>query len=51
MFKEIDQSISFSPVYPIAAGCVIVILLITGIVGWQIHRVMQTDPARTIAKE
>lgn len=30
---------------------IIQILLIFVIVGWQIHRVMQVDPAKIIAKE
>ena len=51
MFQEIDQSLSFSPICPIALGCTLVIILITAIVTLQIRRVMQTDPARTIAKE
>ena len=51
MFKEIDQSLSFSPICPIALGCTIVIILITAIVTLQIRRVMQADPAQTIAKE
>ena len=46
-----ELSISFSPVLPIALGCFLVISLIIGIVGVQIHRVMQADPSTTIAKE
>ncbi|MDE5881236.1 MAG: FtsX-like permease family protein [Muribaculaceae bacterium] len=40
-----------SPVGPIILGIAIVTLLILLIVGWQIHRVMQVDPAKIIAKE
>ncbi len=47
----IITEISFSPVMPIILGCSIVILLIFLIVGLQIHRMMQVDPAKIIAKE
>lgn len=42
---------SLSPVAPILFGCLTVMILIFSIVGWQIHSMMQTDPAKIIAKE
>ncbi|MDE5795415.1 MAG: ABC transporter permease [Muribaculaceae bacterium] len=47
----IPESIHLSPVGPIILGSSIVILLVISIVWWQIHRVMQVDPAKIIAKE
>ncbi|MDE6341529.1 MAG: hypothetical protein K2K93_04360, partial [Muribaculaceae bacterium] len=46
-----SESLHISPVGPIILGCAIVITLIFIIVAWQIHRMMQVDPARIIAKE
>ena len=40
-----------SPVMPIVLGCLTVVLITAIIVCWQIHRVMQADPVRIIAKE
>ena len=40
-----------SPFGPIILGSAIVILLISVIVGWQIHRVMTPNPSDIIAKE
>ena len=40
-----------SPVMPIVLGCLTVVLITAIIVCWQIHRVMQANPARIIAKE
>ena len=50
-FIENHPGASLSPVAPILSGCLTVILLIFAIVGWQIHRMMKTDPAKIIAKE
>ncbi len=49
--KEIVPISDLSPLGAILIGCLIVILLIFTIVVWQIHRVLQTDPAKIIAKE
>ncbi len=51
IIDSMNLSITLSPVMPIIFGCAIVILLIFLIVGWHIHRVMQVDPAKIIAKE
>lgn len=48
---SVPKSIHLSPVGPLILGITIVILLIITIVGWQIHRVMQVNPAKIIAKE
>ncbi|MDE5850819.1 MAG: ABC transporter permease [Muribaculaceae bacterium] len=45
------ESLHLSPAGPILLGSAIVIVLIFSIVVWQIHRVMQTDTAKIIAKE
>ncbi len=50
-YNDVDLSSTLSPVWPIILGILIVIALVLLIVGWQIHRVMQTDPAKVIAKE
>ncbi|MDE6291604.1 MAG: ABC transporter permease, partial [Muribaculaceae bacterium] len=49
--KDISPDMNLSPAGPILLGSVIVIILIIAIVGWQIHRVMQVDTAKIIAKE
>ncbi|MDE6342133.1 MAG: ABC transporter permease, partial [Muribaculaceae bacterium] len=49
--NTIPQKAVLSPIWPIALGCSIIILLVIVIVAWQIRSVMQTDPARIIAKE
>lgn len=51
LIKEIVPSTILSPVGPIIIGSCIVILLIFAIVCWQIHRVVQVDPSKIIAKE
>ncbi|MDE5783247.1 MAG: ABC transporter permease [Prevotella sp.] len=59
MFNQLIEGIvtedvpgtTLSPVMPILLGIAIVTLLIFLIVGWQIHKVMQVDPAKIIAKE
>ncbi|MDE6337465.1 MAG: FtsX-like permease family protein [Muribaculaceae bacterium] len=51
MVKDALPDATLSPVGPIILGIAIVTLLILLIVGWQIHRVMQVDPAKIIAKE
>lgn len=52
MLKDMAPGIvSLSPLGPIILGSAIVILLIFAIVGWQIHKVMQVDTAKIIAKE
>ncbi|MDE6341330.1 MAG: ABC transporter permease, partial [Muribaculaceae bacterium] len=48
---SVPESTHLSPVGPIILGCAIVITLIFIIVGWQIHRMMQINPARIITKE
>lgn len=50
-FIESHPGASLSPIAPILSGCLTVIFLIFAIVGWQIHCMMQTDPAKIIAKE
>lgn len=45
------DSATLSPLMPIISGSSIVILLIIAIVDWQIHRVMQADTSKIIAKE
>ncbi|MDE6544408.1 MAG: ABC transporter permease, partial [Muribaculaceae bacterium] len=45
------EKLSFSPIGPIILGFLVVTMLITLIVGWQTHRVLQVDPAKIIAKE
>ena len=47
----IPERIRLSPVVSIIFGSVIIILLVFSIVGWQIHRIMQVDSAKIIAKE
>ena len=47
----VPLSIHLSPVVPIIFGSALIVLLVISIVGWQIHRVMQFDPAKIIAKE
>ncbi|MDE6023563.1 MAG: ABC transporter permease, partial [Muribaculaceae bacterium] len=47
----VQESANLSPVMPILLGSSIIIILIFTIVGWQIHRMMQVDPAKIIAKE
>ncbi len=49
--REVSSETALSPVVPIISGCLIVTVLILAIVGWQIHRTMQVDPAKIIAKE
>lgn len=49
--ESVTISTNISPVMPIILGSVIVMVLISVIVVWQIHRVMQVDPAKIIAKE
>lgn len=51
--SEIDPAAAetYSPYWLILFGCVIVILLIFIIVGIQINRVMQEDPAKLVSKE
>lgn len=49
--NEIVSLSSLSPTEPIVIGSLIVIILIFVIVSWQIHRVMQVNPAKIIAKE
>lgn len=46
-----EEDIPLSPASPVILAIVTVIILVVVIVGWQIHRVMQTDPAKVIAKE
>lgn len=48
---ELDPKSTLSPVWPIALGCIVVIVLILSIITYQIHKVMRIDPARIIAKE
>lgn len=48
---EIAPSSSISPVLPIFLGVAVIFMLIVVIVGWQIHRVMEVDPAKIITKE
>ncbi len=48
---ELPDPIKLLPSGPIVAGCLIVIVLIFLVVYGQIHRMMQTDPAKIIAKE
>lgn len=47
----IPDSCNLSPLGPIVLGSSIVILLVIAIVGCRIHRVMQVNPAKIIAKE
>lgn len=49
--QEISESVRFYPILLFMIGAIGVIALIFAIVFWQIHRVMQTDPAKIIAKE
>lgn len=49
--KDTSPEIILSPVTPIIFGSGMVILVIFLIVGCQIHKVMQTDPSKIIAKE
>ncbi len=49
--ESVTISTNLSPVMPIILGSVIVISLIFIIVAWHIHRVMQVNPAKIIAKE
>lgn len=49
--NDVAPEATLSPVVPIILGIAVIILLILLIVGWQIHRVMQVDPAKIIAKE
>lgn len=51
ILHEMAPSSSLSPTAPIILGCTLVILSIIIIVGWQIHRVMQENPSKIIAKE
>ncbi len=51
MLTELSPDNTLSPLWPIILGISIVILLIAIIVGWQIHKVMQVNPSRIIAKE
>lgn len=51
VLAEAFKGNALSPVMPIALGIAVVTLLIFLIVGWQIHRVMQVDPAEIIAKD
>ncbi|MDE6019341.1 MAG: ABC transporter permease [Muribaculaceae bacterium] len=46
-----DPGASLSPVVPILSGCLTVTIIIFATVCRQIHRMMQTDPAKIIAKE
>lgn len=51
LFHELSPESTLTPLLPIILGSGIVILLVFLIVGCQIHRVMQVDPAKIIAKE
>ncbi len=51
MLTELSPDNTLSPLWPIILGISIVILLIATIVGWQIHKVMQVNPSKIIAKE
>ncbi|MDE5881320.1 MAG: FtsX-like permease family protein [Muribaculaceae bacterium] len=51
LVQDMAPEATLSPVGPIILGSTIVVLLILLIVGWQIHKVMQIDPAKIIAKE
>lgn len=51
MVKDISSEINLSSFWPILFGCLTVIVMIFAIIGWQIHRMMQIDPAKIIAKE
>ncbi len=51
MLVELSPESTLSPLWPIILGVAIVILLIAAIVGWQIHKVVQVNPAKIIAKE
>lgn len=48
---EMPKDLIVSPIGPILLGIAVVTLLIILIVGWQIHKMMQADPAKIIAKE
>ncbi|MDE6521432.1 MAG: FtsX-like permease family protein, partial [Muribaculaceae bacterium] len=51
MLTELSPDSTLSPLWPIILGISVVILLIATIVGWQIHKVMQVNPSKIIAKE
>ncbi len=48
---DISPELKLSPVGPILFGIIFISLLILFIVGWQIYKMMQVDPAKIIAKE
>lgn len=48
---DIAPTSSLSPIWPIILGGSLVVLLIVTMVGSQIHKSMQVDPAKIIAKE
>ncbi len=51
MLVEIASVSTFSPLWPIILGVSVVTVLIISIVCWQIHKTMQVNPAKIIAKE
>lgn len=51
LVKDISSGITLSSFWPIVLGVSVVTILIFAIVGWQIYRVMQVNPAKIIAKE
>ncbi|MDE6562616.1 MAG: hypothetical protein K2K75_14630 [Muribaculaceae bacterium] len=48
--KVVDNMEIFT-ILPIIMGCLIVIILVLTIVGWQIRKVMKMDPAKITTKE
>ncbi len=48
---ELSPDSTLSPLWPIILGVSVVTVLIISIVCWQIHKTMQVNPAKIIAKE
>ena len=50
--NKVVDNMEISTILPIIImGCLIVIILVLTIVGWQIRKVMKMDPAKIITKE
>ena len=49
--NKVVDNMEISTILPIIMGCLIVIILVLTIVGWQIRKVMKMDPAKIITKE
>ncbi len=52
IFNDADERVlDFSLTFPVAAGCLMVIVTIALIVGWHVYGIMRVNPASIIAKE